>query len=322
MNLHRMRKCCAVLMMLGVGAAQAQSFPTRPLRVVAPFTAGSTVDIMARVVSAKLSDVIGQQVLVENRVGAGGAVGIEAVARAPKDGYTMVLTASGLAIIPGLNPNLSWDPVKDFAPISQVATGPLIIVVNNDVPAKTLKELVALAKAKPGSLRYGHSGVGSTQHMAGQLLNVAAGINLGDVPYKGNEEALADLLAGRLEMNFQGIPSIISQIRAGKIRTIAVTSQKRSAVVPDVPTVAEAGFPDATASVWFGLLAPAGTPRPVVDKLSQSVVTVMKSQDVIDALAKGGSEAVSSTPDEFARLIREEVATWAKVIKQRGIKLE
>ncbi len=322
MNLHRMRKCCAVLMMLGVGAAQAQSFPTRPLRVVAPFTAGSTVDIMARVVSAKLSDVIGQQVLVENRVGAGGAVGIEAVARAPKDGYTMVLTASGLAIIPGLNPNLSWDPVKDFAPISQVATGPLIIVVNNDVPAKTLKELVALAKAKPGSLRYGHSGVGSTQHMAGQLLNVAAGINLGDVPYKGNEEALADLLAGRLEMNFQGIPSVISQIRAGKIRTIAVTSQKRSAVVPDVPTVAEAGFPDATASVWFGLLAPAGTPRPVVDKLSQSVVTVMKSQDVIDALAKGGSEAVSSTPDEFARLIREEVATWAKVIKQRGIKLE
>ena len=322
MNLHRMRKCCAVLMMLGVGAAQAQSFPTRPLRVVAPFTAGSTVDIMARVVSAKLSDVIGQQVLVENRVGAGGAVGIEAVARAPKDGYTMVLTASGLAIIPGLNPNLSWDPVKDFAPISQVATGPLIIVVNNDVPAKTLKELVALAKAKPGSLRYGHSGVGSTQHMAGQLLNVAAGINLGDVPYKGNEEALADLLAGRLEMNFQGIPSVISQIRAGKIRTIAVTSQKRSATIPDVPTIGEAGLPAATANVWFGLLAPSGTPDQIVRRLNSDIVSLMKTPDVVESFEKTGAEVATSTSDEFARMIRSDVATWAKVIKQRGIKGE
>lgn len=313
---------CIVSCLLMAGVAQAQSYPSKPVRLISPFSAGSTVDIMARVIAGKLAEPLGQTVLVENRLGAGGAVGIEATVRAPRDGYTMLLSASGLAIIPGLNPRLSWDPVKDLAPIAQVANGPLVIIVHPAVPANNLKELIALARVKPGGLRYGHAGVGSTQHMAGQLFGVAAGAEITDVPYKGNEEAVSDLLAARLEINFQGIPTAVSQIRANKVRAIAVTSAKRSAVLPDVPTVGEAGLPGATVSVWYGLLAPAGTPRSIIDRLNQAVLGVMKSQDVVDTFTKGGSEVQTGTPDEFAKLIREEVATWARVIKQRGLKLD
>ena len=198
----------------------------------------------------------------------------------------------------------------------------MIIVLHPSVPAKSLQELIALAKAQPGKIRYGHVGIGTSQYMAGQLFAAAAGVDLVDVPYKGNEESLLDLLSGRIEMNFQGVPTVISHLPGGKVRAIVVTGQKRVPALPDVPTIVEAGLPGASVSVWFGLLAPAGTSREIVDRLYQAVATVMKSPDVIDTFARGGSEAMISTPEEFAGLIRNEVATWAKVIKQRGIKLE
>lgn len=319
--MNHLKKWAGIALLTTAGMVQAQSFPSKPVRIIAPFSAGSTIDIMSRVIATRLTESFGQQVIVENRLGAGGSVGIEATARAPKDGYTMVLSASGLAIIPGLNPKLSWDPVKDFAAIAQVATSPLAIVIHPSVPAKTLTELIALAKAKPGSIRYGHAGIGSTQHMAGQLFAVAAGVDIVDVPYKGNEEALSDLLGGRLEMIFQAF-TVINQVRAGKVRAIVVTGQKRSPVLADIPTIAEAGLPAAAVSVWYGLLAPAGTPPEIVGRLNQAILDVMKRPDVIESFTKSGAEVATSSPDEFARMIREEVATWARVIKQRGIKVE
>lgn len=315
-------KLAGAALLMAWGLVHAQPYSTKPLRIIATFTPGSTVDIMARVIATKLTNSLGWQVIVENRAGAGGAVGIEATARAPKDGNTIMLSASGLAIIPSLNTKLSWDPIRDFAPVAQVATSPLIIVLHPSVPAKSLQELIALAKAQPGKIRYGHVGIGTSQYMAGQLFAVAAGVDLVDVPYKGNEESLLDLLGGRIEMNFQGVPTVISHLPGGKVRAIVVTGQKRVPALPDVPTIGEAGLPEATVTVWFGLLAPAGTSREIVDRLYQAVATVMKSPDVIDTFARGGSEAMISTPEEFARLIRNEVATWAKVIKQRGIKVE
>jgi tripartite-type tricarboxylate transporter receptor subunit TctC len=315
-------KLAGAALLMAWGLAHAQSYSTKPLRIIATFTPGSTVDIMARVIATKLTNSLGWQVIVENRAGAGGAVGIEATARAPKDGNTIMLSASGLAIIPSLNTKLSWDPIRDFAPVAQVATSPLIIVLHPSVPAKSLQELIALAKAQPGKIRYGHVGIGTSQYMAGQLFAATAGVDLVDVPYKGNEESLLDLLGGRIEMNFQGVPTVISHLPGGKVRAIVVTGQKRVPALPDVPTIVEAGLPGASVSVWFGLLAPAGTSREIVDRLYQAVATVMKSPDVIDTFARGGSEAMISTPEEFARLIRNEVATWAKVIKQRGIKPE
>ncbi len=320
---HRFKLICMGLMALASATVHSQqTFPTKPVRIIAGFTAGSTVDVMARTIANKLTDVLGQQVIVENRPGAAGSVGAEATARAPKDGYTMLLAALGFAVVPSLTPKLSWDPVRDFAPISQVATSPLVIVVHPNVPAKNLKELIALAKAQPGKLRYGHAGIGSSQHMAGELLAAEAGIDIVNVPYKGNEEMLTDLLGDRLEMNFQGMPTVLSHIRAGKVRAIVVTSPNRAAALPDVPSIGEAGLPAATVNVWFGLLAPAGTPRDIISRLNSAVVTAMKSQDVSDSFAKFGSDASTSTPDEFARLIRDQVAVWAKVIKQRGIKVE
>ena len=302
--------------------AHAQSFPAKPVRIIVPIAPGSTLDIMARIIAPRLTVALGQPVLIENRPGAGGGVGIEATARAPKDGYTMVLAAMGLAIIPALNSRLTWDPVRDFAPVTQVAAAPLVIIVHPGVPAKTLQELVALARAQPGKLRYGHVGIGSSQHMAGQLFGVAAGVDIVDVPYKGNEEALADVLADRIEINFQGVSTVISQIRAGKVRAIAVTGPKRPGALPEVPTMIEAGLPAATVNVWYGLLAPAGTPRDIVQRLNTDVLMVMKNPEVIDGFAKGGADVATNTPDEFARMIRDDVATWAKVVKQRGIKVE
>ena len=323
------KQCFAVLpalMLMAAGVAQAQAlalaWPARPVRILSPYTAGSTVDIMARIIGPKLGTALGQQVIVENRGGAGGAIGMEATARAPKDGYTMMLAASGFAVIPGLNKTLTWDPVKDFAPISQVANAPLVLVATPDFPARTLGELVSLAKAQPGRLRFGHAGIGSSQHMAGELLCYAAGIDMVHVPYKGGKESLSDMLGGRLEMSFQGVAAVLPTIRSGAVRPIVVTGTKRSAALADTPAIGEAGLPSAAANVWFGLLAPAGVPAPVLGRLNAEVVALMKSQDVAEAFEKSGAEPTTSTPDEFARMIRNDVATWARVIAQRGIKGE
>lgn len=322
---HLLPRLLAALSLAGclsAGTTHAQSWPTKTVRLISPYGPGSTADIMARIIAPKLGGFLGQQVIVDNRPGAGGAIGMEATARAPKDGYTIMLAASGFTVIPNLNPNLPWDPVNDFAPISQVANGPLVIVVAPSLPIKTLSELIAYARARPGQLRYGHAGIGTSQHMAGELFCLAAGVDIMHVPYKGGKESLSDMLGGRLEMSLQGVPAVLPQIRSGGVRAIAVTSLKRSATLPDMPTVAEAGTPEATANVWFGLLAPAGTPAAVVARLNTNVLAVMKSPDVVEGFDKSGAEATTSSPEEFARMIRSDVATWAKVIKQRGIKGE
>lgn len=304
------------------GTVHAQSFPSRPVRIISPYAAGSTVDIMCRIISPKLTTSLGQQVIIENRAGAGGAIGMEATARSPKDGYTIMLAASGFTVIPSLNPRLSWDPVKDFSAIAQVATSPLVMVVHPKVAAKNLAELIALAKAQPGKLRYGHAGIGSSQHMAGELFSLEAGIDIVNVPYKGGKESLSDLLGDRIEMSVQGVPAVLSQIRSGAVRAIFLTGPKRSATLPDLPTIGESGLPKATANVWFGLLAPVGTPHIIIERLNTDIIALMKSPDVIDGFVNGGSEVATSTPEEFARMIRDDVVTWAKVIKQRGIKME
>ncbi len=319
---HRLLPSLFATLCISIGAAHAQSYPNKVVRLISPYTSGSTVDIMSRIIAPKLSTALGQQVIVDNRGGAGGAIGMEATARAPKDGYTIMLAASGFTVIPSLNQNLTWDPVKDFAPITQVANGPLVIVVTKDLPAKTLPELIALAKAQPSILKYGHAGIGSSQHMAGELFCLAAGVELVSIPYKGGKESLADMLGGRLEMSFQGVPAVLPQIRSGAVRPLVVTSQKRSATIPDVPTIGEAGLPAATANVWFGLLAPSGTPDQIVRRLNSDIVSLMKTPDVVESFEKTGAEVATSTSDEFARMIRSDVATWAKVIKQRGIKGE
>ena len=315
-------RCLSAALLIAAGAVYAQSFPSRPVRIISPYAAGSTVDIMCRIISPKLTASLGQQVIIENRAGAGGAIGMEATARSPKDGYTIMLAASGFTVIPSLNPRLTWDPVKDFSAIAQVATSPLVMVVHPNVAAKNLAELIALAKAQPGKLRYGHAGIGSSQHMAGELFSLEAGIDIVNVPYKGGKESLSDLLGDRIEMSVQGVPAVLPQIRSGAVRAIFLTGPKRSATLPDLPTIGEAGLPKATANVWFGLLAPAGTPRPIIERLNADIIALMKSVDVIEGFVNGGSEVATGTPEEFARMIREDVVTWAKVIKQRGIKVE
>ena len=310
---------------LGASAAalHAQTYPAKPVRIIVPFAAGSTIDIFGRIIAPKLTEALGQQVIVENRAGAGGAIGLDVTAKAPKDGYTLAIGASGpLAINPGLDPRLPWDPVRDFAPVTQIASGPLVIVTHPAVPAKSLKELIALSKARPGKLNYGSPGIGTSNHLAGELLNIAAGINLIHVPYKGNAEALTDLLGGQIDMVPTGIAPALSHVRAGKLRAIVVTGSRRSPIMPDLPTVGESGLPGAEVNVWYGMVAPAGTPPEIINRLNAELVKIMKSPEISERFASQGAQPVTNTPDEFGKLIRADVAKWAKVIKQSGIKLE
>jgi tripartite-type tricarboxylate transporter receptor subunit TctC len=305
------------------GIAHAQPYPSKPVRIIVPFGAGSTIDIFGRTIAPKLTEALGQQVIVENRAGAGGAIGLDVTAKAPKDGYTLAIGASGpLAINPGLDPRLPWDPVRDFAPVTQIASGPLVIVTHPAVPAKSLKELIVLSKARPGKLSYGSPGIGTSNHLAGELLNIAAGINLIHVPYKGNAEALTDLLGGQIDMVPTGIAPALPHVQAGKLRAIAVTGSRRSPIMPDLPTVGESGLPGAEVNVWYGMVAPVGTPPEIIKRLNAELVKIMKSPEISERFASQGAQPVTNTPDEFGKLIREDVARWARVIKQRGIKLE
>jgi tripartite-type tricarboxylate transporter receptor subunit TctC len=321
-----MRLALGLLCLLPIMAASgalAQSYPSKPVRIIVPFGAGSTLDIMARVISPKLSEALGQQFIVENRPGAGGAIGLDATAKAPKDGYTLAIGATGpLAINPGLDPRLPWDPVRDFTPITQVALGPLILVTHAAVPARTLKELVALAKARPGKLTYGSPGIGSSNHLAGELLGITAGIKIVHVPYKGNAEALTDLLGGQIDMVITGVPPVLSHVQSGKLRAIVNTGPKRSPTMPQLPTVSESGLPGAEVNVWYGFVAPAGTPRDIVIRLNTAIVKIVGSPEISERFASLGAEPVTNTPEDFAKLVRNDVAKWAMVIKQQGIKLE
>jgi tripartite-type tricarboxylate transporter receptor subunit TctC len=315
----------AVLAMIAAPSAwsQAGSYPSRPVRIVVPFPAGGTTDILARAIAQRLSESMGQPFIVDNRPGAGGNLGAELVAKSAPDGYTMVMGTVGThAINPGLYPKMSYDHIKDFAPVLLVAGVPNILEVNPNVPVHTVAELIAYAKANPGKLNFASSGAGTSIHLSGELFKTMAGVSMQHVPYKGSAPALQDLMGGQVDLMFDNLPSSIALIKGGKLRPIAVTSASRSAALPDIPTIAESGLPGFEASSWFGLLAPAGTPPAIVDKINAEGNKWLASADAKEKLGSQGAIAGGGSPDDFVRHIAAETAKWAKVVKESGAKVD
>jgi tripartite-type tricarboxylate transporter receptor subunit TctC len=316
----------ATLGLLGALAAplevQAQAYPNKPVRIIVSAAAGGTSDILARALSVRLAEGLGQPVVVENRAGAGTNIGMEAVARAAPDGYTLLLGAVTLATNPSLYAKLSFDPAKDFAPVSLVVTSGNVLVVNPDLPVKSVKELIEYARAHPGELNYGSPATGSTPHLAGELFNSLTGTKLVHVPYKGAALGLNDLIAGRLQLSFDNIPPAIAHVKGGKLRALAVTSGKRSLLLPEVPTVIEAGVAGFDVAAWFGLLAPAGTPREAIARLHAETVKALQAPELRERLTQFGFEVVGSTPEAFGALIRSETVRWAKIIRESGAKAD
>ncbi|HEV7800830.1 MAG TPA: tripartite tricarboxylate transporter substrate binding protein [Burkholderiales bacterium] len=302
--------------------AQSGGYPNRPVRMIVPSAPGGPADIVGRAVSQGLSDALGQQVVVDNRSGAGGSIGAELVARGVPDGYTVMISHSGpLGIEPLLHAKSSYDPAKDFAPISLVAASPYLLLVNPSVQAKSVKELIALARSRPGKLNYASGGPGTGIHMAAELFNLVADVKVTHVPYKGAGPGMTALMSGEVDMMFNGISSALPQVRAGKIRALAVASAKRSALLPDLPAISESGLTYDT-SGWYGFVAPRGTPGPIVAKLHADVVKALNARDMKERLSGLGIEAIGTTPAQFATFLREELAKWSKVIKAAGIKAE
>ena len=312
----------AACAMLPQGAA-AQAYPVKPVRIIAPSGAGGPVDVICRAVSQGLGEVLGQQLVVENRVGAAGLIGTESVVKSAPDGYTLLFGFSGpLAIVPNLNPNTPYDVQRDLVAISQVAAAPYVLLVHPSVPAKSVKQLVALAKSRPGKMNFGSGGTGVGIHMAGELFKVAGGVNILHVPYKGAAPAMTALMAGEVDMMFNGMSPAIPHIRSGRVRALAVGGAKRSALLPELPTVREAAGFEFNTEGWYGVLAPRGTPPAIVTRLHEAIVRALASPELKSVLTKMAVETVGNSPAEFARLIREESALWAKVIKTAGIKAQ
>ena len=309
-----------ILLALAIAApAFSQSFPSRPVRFVVPFSPGGSVDTLARTFSPKLADALGQQIVVDNRAGGNGDIGMLIVARAPADGHTIVLGyIANIAIAPSLQSKMPYDPVKDFAPITQPASSPNVLTAHPSVPAKSLKELIALAKASPGKLSFASTGVASVGHLTGELINNLAGIKITHVPYKGSGQAVTDILGGHVNIMYSGFSSTLAHIKAGKLRALAVTGAKRSPALAEVPTISEQGFPGVEATAWYGVLAPAGTPKPVIARLHGDFVKILKQPDVAQRLDGLGFEIVGSTPEQFGAYIRSETRKWAKVVKASG----
>ena len=302
-------------------AAQAPGgYPSRPIRMIAPSSPGGPVDVLARILAHGMTGTLGQQIVVENRAGAAGQIGAELVAKSAPDGYTLLLGFSGpLAISPNMNEKTPYDSLRDFAPVSQVAAAPYVLLVHPTVPAKSVKELVALARSRPGKMNFASGGNGTGLHLAGELLNFTASIKIVHVPYKGAGPGIAAMMGGEVDMMFNGVAAALPHIKSGKVRAIAVGGDKRSPLVPELPTVAESGLKFNTTG-WYGVVAPRGTPQPVVARLHAETVKALNLPVIKDQLVKLGVDSVGSTPDQFATLIREEFATWAKVIKAAGLK--
>jgi tripartite-type tricarboxylate transporter receptor subunit TctC len=306
-------------------AARAQGpaldYPTHPITLIVPYAPGGGNDVLARGVAEPMSKVLGQQIVIENRGGAGGSIGTRQVAKAAPDGYTLGLGGTGtLAIDPTLYPNAGYDPRKDFAPVGLIATSPLIILANPALPAHNVQELIALAKAQPGKLNYASAGRGSGIHLGTVLFADTAGIELTHIPYKGSGPALTDLLGGHVAIYFSSLPPAIGLVKEGKLRALGVTGLKRSAIIPDVPTVAEQGLPGFEAVLHYGIVAPAGTPRPIVDKLNAALRTALNSDDVHRRIATEGAEPLPTTPDEYAADIDREETKWSALVKKAGAK--
>jgi tripartite-type tricarboxylate transporter receptor subunit TctC len=303
-------------------AVQAQAYPSRSVKIIVPFGAGGSADVYARIVGAKLSDALGQPFVVENRPGGGAVVGSDAVAKSAPDGYTLLMMSNTHTVNETLIPKKSYDLMKDLAPITGVNSQDLMLAVNPAVPANNLKEFIALAKSKPGKLNYASSGPGTPYHLAGELFKSMAGVDIVHVPHKGSDQARAALLGNQVDMMFDAISTIVAQVRAGKLRALATTGKTRSAVTPDVPTVAEAGVPGYEATIWLGLMAPAGTPRPVIEKLNTEIVKVLNSPDIRKNWSEQGAVPIPMSPEQFDRFLREDIAKWAAVVKATGMKVE
>ena len=320
-----MRAFCAsaLLMFAATCACAAGTFPSRPLRLIVPFPPGGGTDIMARMVGQRLTDAFGVQVVVDNRGGAAGIIGTELAAKATPDGHTMMIgSVSTICINASLHKKLPFDPEKDLAPVSLVASTPSMLVVGNTIAAKSVKELIALAKARPGQLHYASPGSGSSAHLGGELFKQAAGIDIQHVPYKGTGPAVTDLVSGQVSMFITNMPSVLPMVKANRLRPLAVTSLQRSALMPDLPTVAESGIPGFEVVVWYGLFAPAATPRPIIVRVNQEVRTMSSMQDVRDRLSVQGAEVMSSTPEELAKRVRDDLIKWGKIVKASGARVD
>ena len=319
--LHRW--ALGIVLALVASLACAQTYPTKPIRLVVPFPPGGATDILARDVAQKLTEAWGQSVIVDNRPGAGGNIGSELVAKSAPDGYTLEMGTVGThAINASLYAKMPYDHVKDFTPVILVAGVPNVLVVNPSVPANSVADLIAYAKANPGKLNFASSGNGTSIHLSGELFKVMAGVQITHIPYKGSAPALQDLLAGQVQMMFDNLPPSLPQIKAGKLRALAVTSATRAPALPEVPTLAESGLPGFEASSWFGILVPAGTPAPIVAKLNAEIAKWLATPEAKEKLAKQGANAAGGTPDDFAKHIAAETAKWAKVVKDSGAKID
>jgi tripartite-type tricarboxylate transporter receptor subunit TctC len=314
-----------LLSMCAIGSlpAAAQSYPAKPVRIIVPFAAGGGTDIVARTVGAKLGEALGQAMVVDNRAGAAGVIGTEIAAKSAADGYTLLMGSGGpLAISPGLNAKLPYDPTRDFAPIALVTTMPFLLVVHPALPVKSVRELIALAKARPGQLNYASPGSGSTTHLAMELFKALAAVDVVHVPYKGVAPAATDLIRGQVQMMSGDLNTLMPHVTSGKMRPLAITGAARSTLLPDMPTVAESGVPGYEASGWFGMLAPVGTPQEIVRRLNGEIVKILAAIELRKRLAGLGGDVAGGTPEQFAAHLRHEIAKWGKLIRGIGLKPE
>jgi tripartite-type tricarboxylate transporter receptor subunit TctC len=300
-------------------ATRAQAWPERPVKLVVPYAPGGSADIVARLIADEWGKALGKSVFIENKAGAGGNLGVDAVAKSAADGYTIGLQTVSLAINPSLTAKMSYDTLKDLAPIGMVAASQHVLVVNEKLPAKDVKQLLALAKSKPGKLTYGSAGGGSTFHMSAELFKAMAGVAIVHIPYRGGGPALTDTIAGQVDMSFPVLSAAQGHVQAGKLRALGVTGSKRSPLMPNVPTIAEAGVPGYDFETWFMMFAPAATPKPVIDKLNASLATTLQSTAIKERMAKEGFEATPSKPEDARKRLETEMPKWAKLIKERGI---
>jgi tripartite-type tricarboxylate transporter receptor subunit TctC len=306
------------LLLLIATTVQAQQYPAKPIRIIAPFTAGGPVDIAARILSQKITESWGQQVIVENRVGASGTIGADLVAKAAPDGYTVLLTSSAHVIVPSILPKMPYDAIRDFVPVSVVMSSPLLLMITPTLPVNNLKTFIALAKARPGELSFASGGTGSSTHLTAELLKSVTGTKMVHVPYKGQSQAITDLIAGQIPFMFNALPTVIEFIRAKRLRTLAVTAEKRIAQLPEVPTFAESGYTDMTTGSWYAVWLPAKTPEAIVSRWSSEIVRVVNLPDVHKRIIDLGAEPVANTPAQMDAFQKTEATRWAKVIRESG----
>jgi tripartite-type tricarboxylate transporter receptor subunit TctC len=317
-----LRSAVALLLAIASFAAAAQNYPNRPVKIIVPYAVGGSADVYGRVLAAKLSEALGQPFVIENRPGAGAIVGTDAVAKSAPDGYTLLVMSNTHTVNETLFPKKPYQLMRDLAPITGINSQDLLLVANPKGPASNLKEFLAYAKKNPGKLNYASSGPGTPYHMAGELFKYMAGVDIVHIPHKGSDQARTAVLAGEVDIMFDAISTIVGQVHAGKLKALGTSGKARSPVTPDVPTIAEAGVPGYEATIWLGLMAPAGTPKPIIDGLNSAVNKVINSPDVKENWAKQGALPMGMTPDEFGKFIRADVQKWAKLVKETGMKVQ